>query len=147
MKIQELYEDYIGLKQYVSSKHILFTENTLYNNYIKPTFGNKEISTLNLIDYQNFTFNLLSEGLTPLRIRSIVDILISLYRYSIMANYYEGENIPLQINLDSLLSDEGKNKAFQRDRQLIIKELELKESLSDLSNSIKKFQTRLQKIA
>lgn len=61
MKIQEIFNEYIELKAYTTCSKIVFTEITLYNSYIKSAFGNKEVSTLLTIDYQNFTNSLLSD--------------------------------------------------------------------------------------
>ena len=105
MNIQEIFNEYIELMPYVTCNKEVFLNTTLYNSYIKPTFGSKEVSTLLLIDYQNFTNELLQKKshdghISRDRMEQIINVLISIYRFAIKSKYYQGENLPLNVVLD-----------------------------------------------
>lgn len=142
MKIQEIFTEYIELKAYLVDHKIVFLNTTLYNNYIKPIYGNKEISTLNLIDYQNFANNLLSgtykyQQMSRDRIEQIMDVLIDIYRFAIKSNYYQGDNLPQLIELKF---DSNRDQVWKRDMQDLTLAIELGESFVSLFKNMKKMQ-------
>ena len=98
MLIQTIFNEYIELKPYFyTMAKVKYTE-TLYNKYIKDVFGNKEISTLNKLAYQNFAKKLLSGIYKQTTVQEIFFdvflILVDIYRFAIMSEYYQGHNIP-----------------------------------------------------
>lgn len=104
MKIHEIFTEYIELKSYTNSFTDVVHYTTLYNGYIKPTFGNKEVSTLMLQDYQKFTNTLLFSKFDDSEfsfhsLQKIINVLVDIYRFAIKAGYYHGDNLPLLINL------------------------------------------------
>lgn len=151
MKIQEIFTEYIELKEYLAEKKVIFAEITLYNNYIKPVYGKEEISTLNLIDYQNFANKLLSpnaenDTMSRDRIEQIFDILMAIYRYALKANYYHGDNLPQHIELDFTLNKKAL-ETWKEDLQAIALTLDLTHALLDFSDDLNRFKERLKKVA
>ena len=139
MKIQEIFNEYIELMPYISSSKNVFLNRTLYNTYIKQQFGNKEVSTLLLTDYQNFTNELLSkkinnEHLSRDGVEQINNVLIAIYRFAIKSKYYQGENLPLLVtfNFNNNLS-----ASWSKESKEIAQILELGEIAY---NAIKKFK-------
>ena len=105
MKIQEIFTEYIELKSYISCFKDVVLDTTLYNTYIKPTFGNKEVSTLVLQDYQKFANTLLSSKFDDSDfsfhfLEKIISVLVDIYRFAIKVGYYQGDNLPLLIELN-----------------------------------------------
>ncbi len=104
MKIQEIFTEYIELKAYLDDSKVVLHNTTLYNKFIKPVYGNKEISTLNLTDYQNFANSLLSgsyksEQISKETVNQIFKILVDIYRFAIKSNYFNGDNFPAQVKI------------------------------------------------
>ena len=149
MKIQEIFTEYIELKAYMSCHKIVFQETTLYNSYISNTFGNREVQTLSLTDYQNFANDLLlphTKEKNPLlmsdvdylshdRISQIMDVLVSIYRFAIKSKYYIGSNLPLEIETKF---DVYVDERFQMDLVKIRNEIEFGESLINIYEEFKK---------
>lgn len=149
MKIQEIFTEYIELKAYMSCHKIVFQETTLYNSYISKAFGNREVQTLSLTDYQNFTNDLLSahskeqypllnsdiDYLSHDRIGQIIDVLVSIYRYAIKSKYYIGSNLPLEIETKF---DVYADERFQMDLVKIKNEIEFGTSLVNIYEEFKK---------
>ena len=141
MKIQEIFTEYIELKAYLDDHKNVFHNTTLYNNYIKPIYGNKEISTLNLIDYQNFANNLLSgsyksQQISKDKAEQIFTVLIDIYRFAIKSNYFDGVNLPDQI----FKSVSARDQVYKNDLNDIQLEISIGESFVSLIRNIHKLK-------
>jgi len=149
MKIQEIFNEYIELLPYmVNNKHV-FVTTTLYNSYIKTVFGQKEVSILLLTDYQEFANNLLlpiptdsfkDDYLSIDRIKSIIDILVSINRYAIKSNYGITENLATQIELDS---NQEKEVAYENDLKFLIEDIEFIDNLNTFSKQVNEVKKAL----
>ena len=140
MKIQEIFNEYIELLPYMVDRKNVFLTITLYNSYIRPVLGEKEVSILVLTDYQNFTNDLLSEKfhdgfMSHDRIEQIIDILINISRYAIKSNYGINENFPQQLELDFNFI---KVKKFNEDLENIQSALEIGEAFISIIKSTQK---------
>jgi len=135
-----LKHEYIELLPYMVEPKDVFVTKTLYNSYVKSVFGEKEISILTLIDYQDFINDLLLPNLNNDYfsldlIKQIIEILISISRYAIRASYGISENLPLEIELDF---NEEKENYFKKDLNEIQLTIELGEGFLSSVKTIKK---------
>jgi hypothetical protein len=148
MKFQEIFNEYIELLPYMVEPKQVFTTTTLYNSYIKDIFGNKEVSTLLITDYQNFANDLLlpndnDDYISRDHIEQIIDILISISRYGIKSNYGLTENLPQQINIDFNFENDDRFEEELENIQLV---MQLGEAFLNLAKTTSKI-TSYSKVA
>lgn len=146
MKIQEIFNEYIELLPYMVNNKDVFVTTTLYNSYIKPVFGQKEVSILLLTDYQEFANDLLlpqqsdNDFLSRFRIEQIIDILISILRYAIKSDYGITENLAIEIELDF---NQEKEVAYENDLKSLIEDIEFIDNLNTFSKQVNEVKKAL----
>lgn len=145
MKIQEIFTEYIELKAYLSDHKAIFLNTTLYNSYIKPVYGDSEISTLVILDYQNFANSLLSSSpkhdqISRDRIEQIFDVLIDIYRFAIKSDYYRGQNLPAMFDLNF---EDNEDVIWKNDLSDITLAIDIGESFVSLMKNMQKMQNQL----
>lgn len=108
MTIRKLFNLYTEHSKSRWSKEVLSTEISNYNNYIYPHIGERNIDTLNFIDYQNLANTLLDSSLDLKSVSKIFSIVLNMIDYAKMESLYAGDNyaryVKLPINIKEHLS-------------------------------------------
>lgn len=92
MKVSDLFDIYIDLKNQSLSPTTLRSIKASYYNHIDPVIGDKDYTTLRYVDYQNLANKMLQEGLKPKTVKNAFGILSGMYLIAKKTEIYIGEN-------------------------------------------------------
>ncbi len=99
MKIDEIYNQYIVVKEPLLTKQTINSYISAYDTHILPIFGRRNINAINFIDYQNFANKLLGSGKKPKTVRNILMLLVGIYKFAIKNDWYSGKIYPQMVEL------------------------------------------------
>jgi len=99
MTIQTIYETYIELKTSILDSHVIRSYKSAYSTHIQPRFGDREISTLTYVDFQNFANALTTSGKKPKTVKNILSVLSGIYKLALKNDWYDGKNYPSMVEL------------------------------------------------
>ena len=99
MTINQIYLHYIDSKTNLVTGQTAKTYNSFYDVHIAPLFGNRDIYTVQYIDYQKFSDNLLRSGKKPKTVRNILSVLIGIYKFALKNDWYDGKIYPQMVDL------------------------------------------------
>ncbi len=92
MTIDNLFDQYIELKASSISAQTLRTNVGFYHNHIQPIFGSRHIETIQYIEYQKFSNNLLLT-FKPKTVKNILLVLTAIYKFARKIGVYKGDNV------------------------------------------------------
>ncbi|WP_309498576.1 tyrosine-type recombinase/integrase [Sulfurovum sp.] len=92
MTIDNIFQQYVELKKVKWSQHTLHSNLSSYNNHIYPIIGEKNIDTLNYIDYQKLANKLLDRGLAPKTVKNVFIIISGIVTFALKTDLYTGTN-------------------------------------------------------
>ena len=97
--IDNIFQQWLELKQPLITKQTYRTYLGFYNNHIYPVVGLRDIKTIHFIDYQKLANNLLNSGLKPKTVKNIFTVLTNIYKFAKKNEWYTGEIFPDMIEL------------------------------------------------
>ncbi len=93
MTLKDIFEQMMELKAPLISYQTYITNIGFFSNHIDPFFGNRDIGTIQYIDYQKFTnFLLLEKSLKPKTVKNIFVVISSIYKFAKINNWYQGDS-------------------------------------------------------
>ncbi len=102
MTIDYIYNEYITSKAHTVAEHTLCSYTSAYDKHLLRSFGNRQIESVKYIDYQKFANNLLLSGKKPKTVKSILAVVIGIYKFAIKNDRYDGKIYPEIVELPSL---------------------------------------------
>jgi integrase len=99
MTIDTLFQQYVELKKAKWTKKTLGNNISAYDKHIYPALGLRNIDTLNFIDYQKFSNNLLDGGLSPKTVKNILIIVSGIIHYAQKTDLYMGKDYVQYVEL------------------------------------------------
>jgi len=102
MTIDTIYNHWLNTKVNLVTPHTAKSYISAYDVHILPNFGDRDIHTINYIDYQNFANKLLVSGRKPKTVKNILSVLGNIYRFAIKNDWYEGKNYPEMVELPNI---------------------------------------------